>query len=207
MPTTVASQLGGAARTGTLAVMDVREIYTRCSAAFGERVHAVYGRWDAPTVNPGWGVRELVNHLVNEERWTPLLLGGATIAEIGDRFDGDLLGPDPLTTYDEAAAAALAAVLAEGAVEGVAHLSFGDRPSREYVLQLSADHLVHAWDLARALGTDETLDADVVDVLLRWYVEETEALYHRIEVIGPRVEVAAGSGAQAELLGRFGRTP
>ncbi|GAA3246234.1 TIGR03086 family metal-binding protein [Pseudonocardia petroleophila] len=187
--------------------MDVREIYTRCSAAFGERVHAVDGRWAAPTVNPGWDVRDLVNHLVNEERWTPLLLGGATIAEVGDRFDGDLLGADPLATYDEAAAAALAAVLAEGTVEGVAHLSFGDRPAREYVLQLSADHLVHAWDLARALGTDETLDGEVVEALLAWYVEETEALYHRIGVIGPLVEVPAGSGAQAELLGRFGRTP
>lgn len=185
--------------------MDVREIYSRCSAAFGERVHAVDGRWDAPTVNPGWDVRALVNHLVNEERWTPPLLGGATIAEVGDRFDGDLLGPDPLATYDEAAATALAAVLAEGTVEGVAHLSFGDRPAREYVLQLSADHLVHAWDLARALGTDEALDADVVEVLLGWYVEETEALYHRIGVIGPRVQT--GYGGQAELLGRFGRHP
>lgn len=185
--------------------MDVREIYSRCSAAFGERVHAVDGRWDAPTVNPGWDVRALVNHLVNEERWTPPLLGGATIAEVGDRFDGDLLGPDPLATYDEAAATALAAVLAEGTVEGVAHLSFGDRPAREYVLQLSADHLVHAWDLARALGTDEALDADVVEVLLGWYVEETEALYHRIGVIGARVQT--GSGGQAELLGRFGRHP
>lgn len=185
--------------------MDVREIYTRCSAAFGERVHSVDGRWDVPTVNPGWDVRALVNHLVNEERWTPLLLGGATIADVGDRFDGDLLGPDPLVTYDEAAAAALAAVLAEGAVQGVAHLSFGDRTSREYLLQLSADHLVHAWDLARALGTVETLDADVVDELLRWFVVETEALYHRLDVIGPQVET--GAGAQAELLGRFGRRP
>ena len=42
------------------------------------------------------------------------------------------------------------------------HLSFGDVPGREYALQLAADHLVHAWDLARALGADTTLDADAV---------------------------------------------
>ena len=186
--------------------MDAREIYTRCSAAFGERVHAVDGRWAAPTVNPGWDVRELVHHLVHEERWTPPLLDGATMAEVGGRFDGDLLGDDPLSAFDTAAAAALRAVEAVD-LDRTVHLSFGDRPAREYVLQLSADHLVHAWDLARALGTDETLDAEAVEALLAWYVEETEALYHRIEVIGPRVEVPAGSGAQAELLGRFGRTP
>ncbi len=32
-------------------------------------------------------------------------------------------------------------------------------------------------------------------------------LYHRIGVIGPRVEVPAGAGPQAALLGRFGRRP
>ncbi|MDN5747030.1 MAG: TIGR03086 family metal-binding protein [Pseudonocardia sp.] len=185
--------------------MDAREIYTRSSSAFGAAVHAVDGRWDAPTPLPGWDVRELVHHLVHEERWTPPLLDGATIEEVGARFDGDLLGDDPLASFDTAAAAALAAV-EDVDLERVVHLSFGDRPASEYVLQLSADHLVHTWDLARALGIDDTLDAEVVAVLLGWYVRETEALYHRIGVIGPRVEVP-GAGAQAELLGRFGRDP
>lgn len=184
--------------------MDVREIYARSSAAFATAVSAVDGRWDAPTALPGWDVRELVHHLVHEERWTPPLLGGATIEEVGGRFDGDLLGEAPLPVFDEAAAAALDAVV-DVDLERTVHLSFGDRPAREYVLQLSADHLVHAWDLARALGADDTLDAEVVAALLGWYVDETEALYHRIGVIGPRVEVPGG-GAQAELLGRFGRT-
>lgn len=189
-----------------LTTVDVREIYTRCSAGFAERVHAVDGRWDAPTVLPGWDVRELVNHLVNEERWTPELLGGARISDVGDRFDGDLLGADPVATFDEAEAVALAAVRADGAVEGTVHLSFGDHPAREYVLQLSADHLVHTWDLARALGADETLDADAVAAVLDWF-GSTEDLYREMGVIGPRVEVPAGAGPQAVLLGRFGRTP
>ena len=84
------------------------------------------------------------------------LLGGSTIEEVGSRFDGDLLGDDPVRTVDEAGA--LAAVRAEGAVEGSAHLSFGDHPGREYTMQLAADHLVHTWDLARAIGAAETLD-------------------------------------------------
>ena len=189
-----------------LVAVDVREIYARCSAGFGERVHAVGDRWADPTVLPGWDVRELVNHLVNEERWTPHLFGGATVEEIGSRFDGDLLGADPVATFDEAAAAALAAVQAEGAVERTVHLSFGDRPGHEYAMQLSADHLVHTWDLARALGTDETLDPEAVAVVHEWFFS-TEPLYRRIGVIGPRVEVPADAGTQAQLLGMFGRTP
>lgn len=184
---------------------DTREIYARCSAGFTERVHAVGDRWSDPTPLPAWNVRELVNHLVNEERWTPPLFAGSTTDDVGDRFDGDLLGHDPVATADEAAAAALAAVRAEGAVEGVVHLSFGDHPGHEYAMQLAADHLVHTWDLARAVGADETLDEDAVAAVLDWF-GGTEELYREMGVIGPRVAVPAGAGAKAELLGRFGRT-
>src|SRR3954453_21978338 len=90
--------------------MDVQEIYTRSSVAFAERVHAVDGLWNTATPLPGWTVRYLVNHLVNEERWTPPLLDGATIEEVGSRYDGDLLGDDPVAAFDDAAAAALPAV-------------------------------------------------------------------------------------------------
>lgn len=185
---------------------DSREIYARCSAGFTERVHAVGGRWSDPTPLPGWDVRELVNHLVNEERWTPPLFAGSTMDEVGGRFDGDLLGDDPVATLDEAAAAALVAVRAEGSVERVVHLSFGDHPGREYAMQLAADHLVHTWDLARALQTDEALDPDAVVAVLEWF-NGTESLYREMGVIGPRIDVAVGAGPQAELLGRFGRRP
>ena len=184
--------------------MDSPEIYARCSAAFADRVHRVDGRWAAPTPCPGWDVRALVNHLVHEQRWAPHLFGGATIADVGGRFDGDLLGDDPVATLDEAAATALAAVRAPGAMERTVHLSFGDRPGREYATQLAADHLVHAWDLARALGLDEGLDPEAVSVLLDWF-PTTQPLYREIGVIGP--PVAVPGGPQDELLGMFGRTP
>ena len=192
--------------TGMLTTVDVREIYARAGAGFGERVHAVGGRWTEPTPLPGWNVRELVHHLVEEERWTPPLFAGATIAEIGDRFDGDLLGDDAVGAFEAAAAAALAAVQADGAMERTVHLSFGDHPGREYAMQLAADHLVHSWDLARALGADDTLDPEVVRAVRGWF-GDLEPAYREMGVIGPRVDVPTGAGEQAQLLGMFGRTP
>ncbi|MCW0216430.1 MAG: TIGR03086 family metal-binding protein [Pseudonocardia sp.] len=186
--------------------MDVREIYTRCSAEFSARVHAVDGRWAEPSPLPGWDVRTLVNHLAYEERWTPVLFGGATIAEVGTRFDGDLLGDDPVAVIDEAAAAAVAAISADGALDRTVHLSFGDYPSREYALQLSADHLVHAVDLARALGADEIVDPEAAAALREWFTS-MEDTYREMGVIGPRVEVPPGADARAELLGMMGRRP
>lgn len=185
--------------------MQAAEIYRRAAAEFGTRVHLAQGRWGAPTPCPEWDARALVNHLVNEQRWTPPLLGGSTIAEVGDRFDGDLLGADPIATYDEAAATALAAV-EEVDPERVVHLSFGDRPAREYLTQLAADHLVHAWDLARALGEDETLDTDAVDALLAWF-PSTQRLYIEIDVVGPPTPIADDASPQDRLLAMFGRMP
>jgi uncharacterized protein (TIGR03086 family) len=189
-----------------LLTMDVTEIYRRCSAEFAPRVHAAADRWDEPTPLPGWTVRDLVHHLVYEERWAPSILSGATIAEVGDRFEGDLLGDDPVSAFDEAAAEALAAVEEDGALERTVHLSFGDFPAREYLMQLASDHLVHAVDLARALGVDETLEPEVTEAVLEWFIPQEE-FYRQFPVIGPRVDWPEGAGAQAELLGRMGRRP
>jgi uncharacterized protein (TIGR03086 family) len=189
-----------------LSTLQAPDIYTRSSAGFVARVHAVGENWAAATPLPGWNVRDLVNHLVNEERWTPELLSGATIAEIGDRFEGDLLGDDPTAACDRAAAAALAAIGATGAMERVVQLSFGEQAGHEYTMQLAADHLVHTWDLARAVGADETLDPDAVAAVLEWF-DATEMLYREAGLIGARVEVGPGAGPQEMLLARFGRKP
>ncbi|MBA3908103.1 MAG: TIGR03086 family protein [Pseudonocardiales bacterium] len=184
--------------------METADLYTRCDAAFAARVQAVAGRWAAPTALPGWDVRALVHHIVVEERWAPPLFAGLTIDEVGDLMKGDQLVPDPLTGAGDASKMALAAVLDDGALERTVHLSFGDLPGAEYARQLAADHLVHAWDLARALGVDDRLDADAVHTVLDWF-DTTEDLYREIGVIGPRVPVPGDADEQTQLLARFGR--
>ena len=86
------------------------EMYRRSVEDFGQRVMAIgAGDWAQPTPCADWSVRDLVRHLVYEELWTPPLLAGATVADIGDRFEGDILGDDPQVAWKEAAAHALAA--------------------------------------------------------------------------------------------------
>ncbi len=66
---------------------------------FEQRLGAVGAtEWNAATPCDDWDVRTLVNHVVNELLWMPPLLEGKTIAEVGDRFDGDVLGSDPLAS-------------------------------------------------------------------------------------------------------------
>ncbi len=113
-------------------------------------------QWQAATPDEDWTVRDLVNHLAGEDLWAPPLLAGSTIAEVGDRFEGDVLGAEPKAAWAAASATAVRAAAEDGAMDRIVHLSFGDFPGSEYTLQLFADHVIHAWDLARAIGADGT---------------------------------------------------
>ena len=185
---------------------DVLTLFRRATAEFATRAHSIGDRWSAPTPCTGWDVRALVHHVVEEQLWAPPLYAGSTIAEVGDRFAGDLLGSDPIATLDEAGPAALAAAEAPGALERTVHLSFGDVPGAEYAMQLVADHLVHAWDLAVATGTDRTLDPEAVAAVRAWF-EPIEHLYREAGAIGPRVPLPESAGPQDHLLAMFGRQP
>jgi uncharacterized protein (TIGR03086 family) len=186
--------------------LDVPELYRRCSAEFERRVPAAAGRWPEQTPLPGWDVRRLVHHVVEEERWAPPLFAGQTIEQVGTQLEGDLLGADPVAACASAAAEAMAAVTAPGALERTVQLSFGAQPGAEYAMQLAADHLVHAVDLARALGLDDSVDPEAAAAVEQWFGPR-EAMYREWGVIGPRVEVAADAGPAARLLGMMGRRP
>jgi uncharacterized protein (TIGR03086 family) len=185
---------------------DTSELHRRATDAFGARVHAIReDQWELPTPCSDWNVRQLVNHLVYENRWTPPLFAGRTIAEVGDRFEGDLLGDDPKAAWDGSAKEAVAAVQEQGAMERTVHLSFGDVPGSEYAMQLFADHLIHGWDLARAIGADERLDPELVGACEGWFAAREDA-YRDGGSVGPRPQVPSDADPQTRLLAMFGRS-
>ena len=146
-----------------------------------------------------------MNHLVGEDLWAPPSLAGSTIAEVGDRFEGDMLGgSEPKAAWAAASAAAVRAVEADGAIDRIVHLSFGDFPGSEYTLQLFADHLIHAWDLPCAIGVDEHLDEELVASCATWFKAVEEA-YRGAGAIAARPPVPGRADAQTLLLARFGR--
>ena len=112
---------------------------------------------------------------------------------------------DATAWAEDSSADAVRSVQADGALERTVDLSSGPTPAAEYVSQLFADHLIHAWDLARAVGADERLDPELVDACAAWFAS-MEATYRAIGAIGDRPETPPGADAQTRLLAAFGRT-
>lgn len=187
--------------------MDLLQIYRRSLNEFTERATQVSSDlWSAPTPCADWTVYDLISHVVSEDRWTARLIGGATIAEVGDELNGDLVGANPAGAALAAAAAADLAVSEPGALDRTVHVSAGETPASEYLHQLLTEHLVHAWDLAVAIRADPRLDADAVHEASRWFVDRMR-LYQEGNLIRPGVDVPADASEQDRLIASFGRDP
>ena len=185
--------------------MDLTDLYRRTVAAWTDQARSVGdGDWDRPTPCAEWTVRELVNHVAGEALWAVPLLQGSTIEEVGDRFDGDVLGDDPSGTALDAAEQSVTMVARRLPEGGTVHLSYGEEQVEEYVRQLAADHLVHGWDLARALGRTPELDPEAVSDVAAWFAEREE-LYRSVGAVGPRP--GTYDEPAADLIAGFGRDP
>jgi uncharacterized protein (TIGR03086 family) len=181
------------------------EWYERAMGEFDWRVKNVApDQWGNPTPCVEWDVRALVNHLVTEQLWAPLLLDGATIDDVGDRFEGDQLGADPVDAWTSAATAAREAFAAPGALRRSVELSYGRRPAQGYCQEMTLDLTVHAWDLARAIGADERLDEALVSEVLAFIEPQVDQLAGT-GLFAPPVSVDDNTDPQTRLLALLGR--
>ncbi|MBN9743087.1 TIGR03086 family protein [Amycolatopsis sp. A1MSW2902] len=164
------------------------------------------GDWARGTPCTDWSVRDLVNHLAVEQLWVPHLLAGATLDEVGTRYDGDVLGEDPLSVWEKASAAAREAWLSPGALRRTVHVSFGLVPAEEYGWQMTLDLAVHGWDLATALGrpnpVPDVLAGRLLDVL-RPMIDDWQGL----GLFDPPVAAGRSAAAPDRLVALLGRRP
>ena len=183
---------------------DPISLYRDAAAAFTQLVEGV-GRpdWSAPTGCAGWTVRDLVAHVVEEDLWAQGLFTGLTIEQAGAQLPPDPLGERPAEACRRAVAGALAAA---DDPHRLVHLSMGETPAGEYAMQLFADHVVHAWDLATALGRPEPPDPAHVRAVLDWFGPHEDA-YRAAGLVGPRPPLPPGADDLTTLLAAFGRTP
>ncbi len=185
--------------------LSARDLLPTAAKEFGSRVLDIpEDGWDRPTPCGEWTVRDLVGHLVAEHLWAVELLEGATVGQVGDRFDGDVLHEDPKKSWTRAINDSMDAWAVAG-VDDTVQLSSGERPVDSYAEEMLLDLAVHAWDLARAVGLREDLGDDMVDHVL------TYARAHAGELSGSGLfhdpVPVASQDPQAQLLALLGRRP
>jgi uncharacterized protein (TIGR03086 family) len=180
-------------------------MYRRAIEQFGQRVQEVGDdQWTNSTPCTEWDVRALVNHVVSEDKWVAPLLEGQTIEQVGTRLDGDLLGDDPKGAWKQTHADASNAVGAEGVTERTVSLSRGPTPAEDYLREVAADNVVHAWDLAKGIGGDTKLDPELVTFAYEFFEPQVE-IWRSFGALGPEVPIPMDADRQTKLLGMVGR--
>ncbi|MDP9295574.1 MAG: TIGR03086 family metal-binding protein [Actinomycetota bacterium] len=185
--------------------MSTADLYRRAVDEFGRRIDTVQDdQWTNSTPCTEWDVRALVNHVVSEDKWVVPLLEGQTIEQVGTRLDGDLLGDDPKRAWKQTHADASNAVGAEGVTERTVSLSRGLTPAEDYLREVSADNVIHAWDLAKGTGGDTNLDPELVTFAYEFFEPQVE-IWRSFGALGPEVPVPMDADRQTKLLGMMGR--
>jgi uncharacterized protein (TIGR03086 family) len=165
-------------------------------------------QWDLPTPCEGWSVRDLVQHMTVGATMSCQILAGeewtreAVVEEVSSAHD--LKAEWEWRTAEERAGFS-----APGALDGtVAHPVMGDIPCSQFLGMRVGDALLHAWDLARAIGVDDQLAPELV-------TEVWAGMSPMAGVIGksgffgsgPSGEVGEDAPLQRRLLDLSGRRP
>lgn len=167
--------------------------------------------WDQP--KPTWfetgaqgdvSLRSIVNYHSYDSAWVPDVLAGKTMAEVGDIYEH--LKTDTTTDYQAHSDAAVAAALALDDPNKVVHLSYGEFPAREYLKHVTSFRGFRSYDIAKWIGVDTQMPADLVHGMWDELSPEIDA-WREMGVYGPAVEVPQGAPLQDRLLGLVGRDP
>ena len=161
--------------------------------------------WGNNTPCSDWNVKDVVNHIVYENVWMVALFDGRTIEEVGDEFEGDLVGDDPIGVYNRTASEVKAVLARPDAMTRTVQISSGPTSGAEYSKQLFLDTLIHGWDIAIGSGQDAELDDFLVQMCIPMAQAVADNEDFRAAFATP-VSRDANTNTQAHLLGLLGRS-
>ncbi len=186
-----------------MALLDLSpaERHRHIAGTFTDRVRATRS-WDAPAPVAGWTARDVVGHLVG---WFPPFLAAGAGIELPS---GPSVAEDPVAAW-QVHCDGVQALLddPETPRRELVNKHLGNVPLDQAIDRFyTSDVFMHTWDLARATGQDDRLDADFCAALLGG-MEPMDDLLRSSGQYGPRVPTPDDADAQTRLLGFIGRDP
>ncbi len=155
---------------------------------------------------PGSSLRQVINYHAYDDSWVPDVLAGKTAANVGDKYDGDLLRDDPVGNFNTIVDRAVVAVRDFHDLDNIVHVSYGDFPAREYIKHITSFRGFRVYDLSKFLGLGTQMPPELVQGMWDVITPEIEQ-WRRMGVFGPEVEVSKPADLQSRLLGLAGRNP
>jgi uncharacterized protein (TIGR03086 family) len=184
--------------------MDAKQLFVAALKQATAVIDTVtYEDFTKPTPDTDWDVRQLAGHMLYELCWMPDMLAGKTIAEVGDAYDGDLIG-DALQANWHAAAERACDALARAPLDKMVHTSFGAITADEYIRQAGSDQLIHAWDLGEGIGAPVQFDATLASAVNEYMLPQIKD-WQEAGLFAPAVVVPGTADVQTKLLALTGR--
>jgi uncharacterized protein (TIGR03086 family) len=166
---------------------------------FDARVQAAPAdAWGNAAPCDDWTARDVVVHVANNLNRLGNGLQGKPPVEVG--------ADDDIVASWDAARDLFLSTVATADLSTELPGPFGPMSAEQLIGRLVCnDVLVHTWDLARAVGGDETLDQDAVAGAYSG-LKPMDAMIRMPGIFGPKVESPEGADLQTEFLNFLGRT-
>ena len=161
---------------------------------FNDRLRLVETQqWDLPTPCEGWTVRDLFEHVQWAQRRYSEILGYEL---------------EPADDWPALEAAVATALVSDDSllIATIIHPVVGEVPKLLALSIMVNDLVGHTWDLARALGVDDTLSPELVDASYQLLLQLGDAIRDP-KWYGDAVDVPSGSSAQDRYVALLGRKP
>jgi len=156
-----------------------------------------------------WTVRNLVNHIVEGANWFALCVEAGAAPDPDPTHGVDYAAGDFLQSYDDGAAASMAAFGAPGALDRIIALPFGETPAGVFLGIATNDVVAHGWDLATATGQTIDVDPVVATDLLAHMSNFADALRgpDGQGAFGPAIDPGPDASPVDRLVAYLGRRP
>ncbi len=169
------------------------DVWNQAADAFDQAYQAIGDNWEASTPCSEYNVQQLVEHTLQAQHMGAGLAG----IELPEGADWPAIR------------SAVSAGLTAESLAGTTDFPpmGGEVPKGMLFGIVTSDLLLHSWDLARAVGSDETLPAEAVSACYTGMKMMPEEMMRADGRFAPAVECAADADEQTQLLCHTGRQP
>ncbi len=171
------------------------EIFIQADQLFNDYVTQIDAKWNTMVPStPEWSVEQLVSHVTSNNEALTTLLGGSPVTAEGDIE----------THWTQSAETAEAAANEQNDPTVMVAAAAGPSSVGDTLLTNAADRTLHSWDLAHAIGANESIEPGLIQAIYDFLAPKAEQA-RAAGVFGPAVTVGADATLQQRLLALTGR--